>query len=382
LRTDPADYPKYEYKETDTAGVNKASFKKVNDMLIAEVIDELPKMYALPPAETQWIANMLEYNVKGGKMNRGLTVVDSGVAIFEAKGLTVDNTALVRFAILGWAIEWLQAWLLIADDIMDDSETRRGQLCWYKKLQKYEQQKGSGPHDIWYIAINDAVTIEALVYKIIKRHFSSDPYYVQLLDLMMETTLQTELGQLSDTLCDTLDLKDLTTERWNLIVTYKTAFYSFYLSVAFAMTVAGIADQAAYDTAREILIEMGVYFQAQDDYLDCFGTHEQIGKIGTDIADKKCGWLFTLAYHELCTPEQKALLDTHYGKCKVKSKEEAEIKQLYKELQLEERYKKYEQASYDKIMGLRESAGARLAAAGVPWVVFEKFLLKVYKRNK
>ena len=65
-------------------------------------------------------------------------------------------------------IEWLQAWLLVADDIMDESQTRRGQPCWYK-------QPGVG-----HIAINDAVTIEALVFKILKRHFAQDACYLQL----------------------------------------------------------------------------------------------------------------------------------------------------------------------------------------------------------
>jgi len=366
-------YPSYDY-ENDPKG----SFLEVCEMLIRELVEELPVKYDLPAKETKWIKEMMDYNVKGGKMNRGLMVVDAGVAILKEqhkhdvfyKGPT--NQQLCQLAVLGWAIEWLQAWLLVADDIMDSSVTRRGQPCWYKHLKQ-----------IWYIAINDAVTIEAFVFKMLKRHFADHPKYVQLLDLMLETTLQTELGQLSDTLCDVLDLPDLTPERWQLIVTYKTAFYSFYLSVAFAMTYLGIDDKLAYDAARDILVTMGVYFQAQDDYLDCFGTPEQIGKVGTDIADKKCGWLFTKAYHELANSEQKAYLDQHYGKCKVDSPEERQIKKIYTEMGLPKLYADYEQASYDKIMSMKNSQqGDILLKAGVPWEVFELFLRKVYKRSK
>lgn len=364
----PINYPNYQYQKDP-----KGSFRQIGEMLIDEIIALLPKEYDMQEKETKWIQEMLDYNLKGGKMNRGLMVVDAGVEICKKNGKNVDNTMLCQLAVLGWAIEGLQAWLLVADDIMDSSVTRRGQPCWYKKLGD----------SLWYVAINDAVTIESLVYKIMKRHFSSHPRYVELLDLMMETTLQTELGQLSDTLCDILDLKDLTPDRWQLIVTYKTAFYSFYLPVAFAMVLCGVTDKEAFDTARDILVTMGVYFQAQDDYLDCFGTPEQIGKIGTDIADKKCGWLFTKAYHELANQKQKDFLDKYYGKCKVGSPEELKIKQLYTDLGLKKLYADYEQSSYDKIMAMKNSAkGATLEAAGVPWDVFEKFLRKVYKRSK
>ena len=362
-------YPTYDYDKDP-----KGSFIKVCDMMIEELVQTLPLKYDLPPKETKWIQDTLDYNVKGGKMNRGLMVVDAGVAMIRNnnRGKNPTNDELCQLAVLGWTIEWLQAWLLVADDIMDSSVTRRGQPCWYKKLKQ-----------IWYIAINDAVTIEAFCFSMLKRHFSSHPQYLQLMDLLLETTLQTELGQLSDTLCDILDLPDLTPERWELIVTYKTSFYSFYLSVAFAMTYLGVDKKEAYDAARDILVTMGVYFQAQDDYLDCYGTPEQIGKIGTDIADKKCGWLFTKAYHQLANPQQKAFLDKNYGKCKVNSPEEIKIKELYTELGLPKLYAEYEQASYDKIMNMKDSEqGAVLASAGVPWEVFEMFLSKVYKRSK
>ena len=35
--------------------------------------------------------------------------------------------------------------------------------------------------------------------------------------------------------CSGLDLKEFNIDRWKLMVTYKTAFYSFYLSVALPM---------------------------------------------------------------------------------------------------------------------------------------------------
>merc|ERR1719203_1098465 len=297
-------------------------------------------------------------------MNRGLMVLESGILILESKGRTISNDVVVRLAILGWCIEWLQGWLLVADDIMDDSKTRRGQICWYLR------------EDVQKIALNDAFLLEMIVFKVLKRHFGAEAYYGQLVDLLLETTFQTECGPLLDTLCLNLGLNDFTEHRWMLIVKYKTAFYSFYCSVAMGMIVAGITDVQEYNACREILMIMGIYFQAQDDYLDCYAPPEQLGKIGTDIQDKKCGWLFVHAYHSLASPEQKAVFDKVYGKCKVQTPEEQKIKDVYTELGLKELYQKYEKESYEKIMTLKDKVKQ------VPWGVFEAFLKKIYKRDK
>jgi hypothetical protein len=88
-------YPDYDY-ENDP----KRSFVKMCDYLIEEIKEELPRHYDLPPRETSWIIDMLNYNVKGGKMNRGLMVVDAGVLMLGG-AKNVDNTTLPQLVILG-----------------------------------------------------------------------------------------------------------------------------------------------------------------------------------------------------------------------------------------------------------------------------------------
>lgn len=52
-----------------------------------------------------------------------------------------------------------------------------------------------------------------------------------------------------------------------------------------------LADIDEMPCISPVLTEIGLYFQMQDDFIDCFGDPEVTGKIGSDIQEGKCTWL-------------------------------------------------------------------------------------------
>lgn len=309
----------------------------------------------------QWVERMLDYNVPGGKLNRGLSVVDS-YKLLKGEELTNDEVFLA--CALGWCIEWLQAYFLVLDDIMDSSHTRRGQPCWFR-LPK-----------VGLIAVNDGILLRNHIPRILKKHFRGKPYYVDLLDLFNEVEFQTASGQMIDLITTLVGEKDLSKYSLSIhrrIVQFKTAYYSFYLPVACALLMFG-ENLDNHVAVKDILIEMGTYFQVQDDYLDNFGAPEVIGKIGTDIEDFKCSWLVVKAL-ELSNEDQKKVLNENYGK--VDPACVAKVKELYNALKLQDVFAEYENKSYEKLISSIEAHPSKPVQA-----VLKSFLGKIYKRQK
>ena len=50
------------------------AFNEICDRLTREILAELGTTYEMPQEALDWVKKMIEYNVKGGKLNRGLTV--------------------------------------------------------------------------------------------------------------------------------------------------------------------------------------------------------------------------------------------------------------------------------------------------------------------
>ncbi|XP_029412809.1 farnesyl pyrophosphate synthase isoform X2 [Nannospalax galili] len=264
------------------------------------------------------LKEVLEYNAIGGKYNRGLTVLQAFRELVEPRKQDADS--LQRALTVGWCVELLQAFFLVSDDIMDSSLTRRGKICWYQKP------------GIGLDAVNDALLLEACLYRLLKFYCREQPYYLNLIELFLQSSYRTEIGQTLDLITAPqghVDLGRYTEKRYKSIVKYKTTFYSFYLPIAAAMYMAGIDGEKEHANAMKILLEMGEFFQIQENY-----GQKDLEKV-------------------------------------------ARVKALYEELDLPAVFQKHEEDSYIRIQSLIQQN-----AAPLPPSIFLDLTKKIYKRRK
>uniref|UniRef100_A0A8C0PHN1 Farnesyl pyrophosphate synthase n=1 Tax=Canis lupus familiaris TaxID=9615 RepID=A0A8C0PHN1_CANLF len=282
------------------------------------------------------LRKVLEYNAVGGKYQRGLTVLIAFQELVEPR--KQDAASLRRALTVGWCVEL---------------------------------------PGIGLDAINDALLLEACIYRLLKVYCREQPYYLNLIELFLQSSYQTEIGQTLDLITapqGSVDLSRFTEKRYKSIVKYKTAFYSFYLPVAAAMYMAGIDGEKEHANAKKILLEMGEFFQIQDDFLDLFGDPSVTGKIGTDIQDNKCSWLVVQCLQQ-ASPEQRKVLQENYGQ--KEAEKVARVKALYEELNLPAVFTQYEEDSYSRLMSLIERC-----ASPLPPAIFLGLAHNIYKRKK
>ncbi|KAG5645165.1 hypothetical protein DXG03_006789 [Asterophora parasitica] len=404
----------------------KARFEAVFAIIRDDLVDHCTKE-GLPQEAVDWYRKSLEYNVQGGKLTRGMSVVDT-VEILKGRTLTKDE--FVNAAILGWSVELLQAYFLVADDLMDGSITRRGQPCWYRSRNPaFPALSSSGVKypPVGLIAVNDAPMLKSAIFQLLKMHFRRKPYYIDIVELFHDMAYKTEMGQLTDMVTappEVIDLARFSLERYRTIARFKTAYYSFHLPVALAMYMCHIPESYTvrldgatttlkpYDLTLSILIPLGEYFQIQDDFLDFSAPPAVLGKVGTDIVDNKCSWCVNTVI-KLCTPEQRATLDRNYGRkgdveagavggehdVKTEGREdeagglcEARVKEVYEAVGLRTVYAQYERRVYEELNDLIDTIpeegvildrnGQEAEYGGLKRKVFRSFLKKIHGRGK
>eukprot|EP00298_Acanthocystis_sp_HF-20_P016912 c21624_g1_i2.p1 GENE.c21624_g1_i2~~c21624_g1_i2.p1 ORF type:complete len:379 (-),score=112.99 c21624_g1_i2:125-1201(-) len=313
------------------------------------------------------LKRLLDYTVLGGKMTRGLTVAESLKASIAPRLPTEEE--IFHCHILGWCLEILQAAFLVADDIMDNAKTRRNKPCW-------NQVENMGKQ-----AYNDAFILESFVYLLLKQHCRQCKWYIDVFELFHHVCLKTEVGQMldlwvenqNDLHCPKDRYKNYTFDLYNQIVENKTAYYSFTLPVLLGMYVAGTVTEKSTTETAQICSQLGLYFQIQDDYLDCYGDSETIGKIGTDIQEGKCSWVFLTALKK-ANETQKGKLYENYA---LENTEAIKIvKTIYDELNVQSDFKQESEKHFAEISSIINES------TEVSKPVFTFLLNRIHDRSK
>lgn len=229
-----------------------------------------------PSALYQPISYAME---SGGKYIRPLLMIYAN----ELFGGKPDDVMLNAYG-----IELFHNFTLVHDDIMDNSEVRRGKATVYKK---FGLNSGILSGDFMFIiSLQLACRIQE----------ATNP---KLFDLVSETAIKIHEGQQMDVDFETMT--KVSEEAYIQMIEYKTAVL-LACSLQMGAFIAG-AEDADQKRMYEFGRLLGIAFQIQDDYLDAFGD-AQVGKrIGGDILNNK-KTLLVIASNALGNDQEKAAL--------------------------------------------------------------------------
>lgn len=240
-----------------------------------------------------------EYNIRSGPHENfsGLTALLAYKSFAVSNG-PIDPYEIHLARIMAWNVKMLVAYIVINDDIQDDSFTRKGKLCWH-------HQEGVGLR-----AISDASLLYFGIYTILKKYFSEKPYYVPIMELFNKTVMKTTLGQIADASSRQPD--DFTMEKWKTVCNYKNII-ACYLPVAAGLCMAGIPLAIMKRGLGRILDNLGMLLQILNDFTDIYSDADVTGKVATDIGNGTCTWLSVLAMSN-ANAEQKRVIKENYGR--------------------------------------------------------------------
>ncbi len=220
------------------------------------------------------------------------------------------------------ALEVFHAAALVHDDIIDNSDTRRGSASGHKLFESLHQQNlwAGNPVDFGRAAAillgdlilgwSDELLDEGLFLP------SIDPASARRARLEFNH-MRTEVtaGQYLDILEERAWLTQPESElldRALRVITFKSAKYSVQAPLVIGAALAGASD-AHLDALRAFGLPLGIAFQLRDDLLGVFGDASVTGKpSGDDLREGKRTVLIALARHTLPTKDRD-LLDRLLG---------------------------------------------------------------------
>ncbi len=278
---------------------------RVDNALAAFLAQQRARMTVIDPALTP-VADALEaFVLRGGKRLR------PAFAYWGYRGAGGIDTDQVVTALS--ALELVQASALIHDDLMDRSDTRRGEPAIHRRFAA-EHRSARWQGDADGFGDNAALLLGDLCLV-----WSDELLHTAGLDLQSLTRArpvfdgmrsEVTIGQYLDV--HTQATGDISMERAGMIARYKAAKYTVErpLLLGAALADAPAAVVAAYSGYG---LPLGEAFQLRDDVLGVFGDPAQTGKpAGDDLREGKRTYLMAAAF-QAAGPDDRAVLTARLG---------------------------------------------------------------------
>ncbi len=209
------------------------------------MLSALPSGHPLPELR-RFVELVRDYPERQGKMLRG------SVVVLSARAHGGDEAAALKAAA---GVELFQDWVLVHDDIEDDSEQRRGQPALHRVA--------GAP-----VAINVGDALHVLMWRLLMSLPAASARGVDreaILHEFLSMILHTAEGQHLDLSWVAEGRFDIGEEDYFTMVTRKTAYYTVVCPLRLGAACAGMTPSPLFERGG---IDLGIAFQIRDDVLN------------------------------------------------------------------------------------------------------------------
>lgn len=278
--------------------------KEVGEALTAFVDRQRPGLLAISP-DLAPMLSALDSLLSGGKRLR------PAFCYWSWRGMGGEDGPQITTAAA--SLELLQASALVHDDVMDSSDTRRGQPSVHRRFQAMHREHG------WSGSGESFGTSSAILLGDLCLAWSAEMYDISGLSdealrrgRRIYDVMRTEVmcGQYLDMLEQSRGQG--TVETALRVVAYKSAKYTIERPLHLGAAMAG-AGPEALRALSDYGLPLGIGFQLRDDVLGVFGDPAETGKpAGDDLREGKRTVLVALAL-DRATPAQADALERGLG---------------------------------------------------------------------
>jgi geranylgeranyl diphosphate synthase type I len=277
----------------------------INAQLDAILPDMAARAAAVHAVGAELIGIVADFTTGSGKRLRPVLMR----VAYEGLGGTDTPGVMRAFC----ALELLQSFFLMHDDIMDRSDLRRGRPTVHREYAaRYRHQVRDADHfgQAMGILAGDVAAQQAVLLLVQSR--CAPERIAGALRRCAEINLDVCYGQALDMILSERPLGSLTEQEVLCVAEYKTARYTTELPLHLAAILAG-ASEDLLPHLSAYAVPVGIAFQLRDDLLGVFGDEVQTGKpVHSDLQEGKQTLLILRAW-EGADGTQRSLLKRVLG---------------------------------------------------------------------